>query len=91
MSDDVILISGNVAIVKSQSSICLEPSTINAQELPEFYGTVWLPIAQSEAIVEDQFTTVKLLFGSWIESGDEDTQLEELYKSRLFPSALINE
>lgn len=91
MSDDIILISGNVAIVESQSDTCLEPPTIDMQELPKLYGTVSLPIAQSEVVVEDQFTTIKLLFGSWIESGDEDKQLEELYKSRLLPSASINE
>lgn len=91
MSDDFVFTSGNIAIVKSQGSTCLEPSTINIQELLKSYGTVSLPIAQSKAVVENQFTTIKLLFGSWIESGDEDKQLEELYKSRLFPSASINE
>jgi hypothetical protein len=91
MSDDVIFISENIAIVQSQGCTCLLPSTISVQELPSFYGTVSLPIAQSEAIVEDQFTNIKLLFGSWIESGDEDKQLEELYKSRLVPSISLNE
>jgi hypothetical protein len=91
MSVDVIFISGNVAIVESQSSTCLKPSTIDIQELPELYGTVSLPIAQSKAVAEYQNTTIKLLFGSWVESGYEDEQLEELYKSRLFPSTSINE
>ncbi|OGV98195.1 MAG: hypothetical protein A3I04_05640 [Nitrospinae bacterium RIFCSPLOWO2_02_FULL_39_110] len=86
MLNDIIFVSENVAIVQSQESSCLIPSTISVQELSTLYGTVSLPIAQSEAIVEDQFTSIKLVFGSWIESGDEETQLEELYRSRLiFP------
>ncbi len=92
MSDDIILRTGNVAIVQSQGSTCLMPQTISVQDLPDFYGTVSLPIAHSTTIVtvEDKLSELKLLFGSWNESGDEDTQLDELYKSRLFPSITIN-
>ncbi len=91
MSDNVIFISENIAIVQSQDSSSLVPSTISVQELQELYGTVSLPVAPSESIVEDQFVNIKLLFGSWIESGDEDKQLEELYNSRLIPSNSLNE
>ena len=91
MLNDIIFVSENVAIVQSQESSCLIPSTISVQELSTLYGTVSLPIAQSEAIVEDQFTSIKLVFGSWIESGDEETQLEELYRSRLIPSGSLHE
>jgi hypothetical protein len=59
--------------------------------MSQFYGTVQLPIAKSQTIVRETISTVGLLFGSWVESGSEDSQLEELYKSRLFPSGTFNE
>jgi len=40
---------------------------------------------------EDKNTSIKLLFGSWVESGTEDEDLDELYKSRLLQSGLNNE
>lgn len=46
---------------------------------------------QSDAIADNKESRMKALFGSWIESGDEDMQVEELYKSRLTPSSLENE
>ncbi|MBS3155490.1 hypothetical protein J4404_03255 [Candidatus Woesearchaeota archaeon] len=43
----------------------------------DFFGTVYLyPYEEN----------LKKLFGSWKESGDEDKDLENLYKSRLIPS-----
>ena len=57
---------------------------IPAKQFFEFTGdvtkTVQLEISQLETV---QSPTTDDLFGSWIESGDEDEQLEELYKSRL--------
>jgi hypothetical protein len=60
-------------------------------ETPELYETISLEVVHSEAVVEDQIASIKLFFGSWFESGDEDKQLEELYRSRLIPSTLLNE
>lgn len=91
MSDDVIFVSKNIAIVQSQGSSCLLPSTISIQDLPASYGTVSLPIAKSKTIVEVQFNDIKLLYGSWVEDGTEDKKLEELYESRLFPSGSLYE
>ena len=80
MTDNVIVVSENVAIVQYYDSIALESPR-------ELYDTIELPVVQSRPIVEDQITDIKSLFGSWIESGDEDNQLAELYKSRLSPSS----
>jgi hypothetical protein len=45
----------------------------------------------SEAVNESACLHIKRLFGVWIESGDEDKQLEELYRSRLVPSSMPDE
>ena len=91
MSNDVIFISGNIAIVQSRENSYSTTSAISAQELAESYGTAALPVVPSKAIAEDQFISIKLLFGTWLESVDDDKQLEELYKSRLIPSISFNE
>lgn len=91
MSDNTIFIAENIAIVPAQSSVNLEPSMISTEELSGYHGTVSLHVADSASIDETQFTSIKLLFGSWVESGDEDKHLEELYKSRLVPSTLPDE
>lgn len=73
MLDNVFVISTkNVATIQSQDT--------------EFNETVSLPVAQSTAIIEDQYSSIKLYFGSWVGSGDEDKQLEEIYRARLVPS-----
>jgi hypothetical protein len=87
----MVLISKNIAIDQSQGSSCVLPPTINAQDLPECYETVFLPIAQSTSIIDDQSVNIESLFGSWIESGDEDKQLEEIYESRQIPSGSLDE
>lgn len=84
MLDEVVFVSDNIALVQYQDSISLEPPK-------ELYETFELLVVQSKPIIDDQFTDIKLLFGSWVKSGDEDKQLEELYKSRLIPSAHLNE
>lgn len=90
-SNSIILVSENVAIVQSQDSSCFNLPTISVQDLPQFYATVSLPIVSSRPLIEDQYIDVKLLFGSWVESGDEDNHLDEIYKSRLTPSCLLDE
>jgi hypothetical protein len=41
--------------------------------------------------VEDKASKLKSLFGSWIESGDEDKQLEEIYESRQITTGSLDE
>lgn len=82
----VILISANVAIVQTEDTGYAMPETISANELSDYYGTVSLPVAPSVSVVGEQYSNIKLVFGSWAVSGDEDEQLKDLYKSRLTPS-----
>jgi len=74
--DEIIITSENVAV---------------AVESPELYDTVSIRVVESEAIGDEEVTSIKLLYGSWVESGREDKQLEELYRSRLVPSVTLNE
>ncbi len=52
----------------------------------KYYGTVELSVVDSRPVAESEVFGLELLFGSWIESGDEDAQLDELYRSRALPS-----
>lgn len=92
---DRVVVAENVALVQSHDSNFLRPSIIFAQQFFDFTGdvnkTVQLEIAQGPTIDENLQPVIDDLFGSWIESGDEDEQLEELYKSRLNRSALPTE
>ncbi len=85
----------NVAIVQSQDSNSLVSPTVAALDFFNFTGdinkTVQLNISQSEAVGESPWPYIRNLFGAWIESGDEDKQLEELYKARFTPSSMPNE
>lgn len=45
----------------------------------------------SEGVTESAWLHIKSLFGVWIESGDEDMQLEELCRSRLISSSMPDE
>ncbi|MEK6775565.1 MAG: hypothetical protein AABY87_01630 [bacterium] len=90
-SNEIVIISGNVAIVQSGENKCNAPLTISVQELSEYYGTVSLPVAQSISVVDDQLSNIKLVFGSWAVSGDEDEQLDALYKSRLTSSRSLDD
>lgn len=84
MLDEVVFVSDNIALVQYQDSISLEPPK-------ELYETFELSVVQSRPVIDDKFTDIKLLFGSWVESGNEDKQLEEIYNTRLFPSIHLNE
>jgi hypothetical protein len=85
----------NVAIVQSQDSNSLLPPTVAAHDFFNFMGdinkTVQLNVSQSEAVGESPWLHIRSLFGAWIESGDEDKQLEALYQSRLIPSSMPDE
>ena len=94
---DSAIFAENIALVQSHDSNFLRPSIIFAQQFFDFTGdvnkTVQLEIAQSHAVVIDENlqSVISDLFGSWIASGNEDEQLEELYKSRLNRSTLPTE
>ena len=86
MFNDNICIMNNIAIVQSQGGFFELPPVITANDLSEYYGTVTLAVVNSKPLVEGETSGIELLFGSWIESGDEDAQLDELYHSRAIPS-----
>jgi hypothetical protein len=48
--------------------------------------TVSLPVAESRPISVTDEDGWKKLFGAWQHAGNEDQQLEEIYRSRLVPS-----
>jgi hypothetical protein len=86
MLNENICIMNNIAIVQSRGFYSELPSTITVNDLPKYYGTVELSVVDSKPVVEVEASGLELLFGSWIESGDEDAQLDELYHSRAIPS-----
>ena len=95
LDEKTVIYAENVAIVQSQDSNSLVPPTIAAHDFFSFTGdtskTVQLKVFPSEAIEERPWLYVKSLFGAWVESGDEDKQLENLYQSRLVPSSMPDE
>jgi len=86
MFNDNICIMNNIAIVQSQGVFGELPPVITVNDLSEYYGTVTLSVVDSMPVVEVESSALELLFGSWIESGDEDAQLDALYRSRAIPS-----
>ena len=80
----------NTIVVPTTSRSSVISSTIDGSELFSFARdqtkTIKLGIAPSRSISTEQNFEAKMLYGSWVESGDEDKQIEELYKSRLIPS-----
>ena len=95
LDEKTVIFAENVAIVQSQDSNSMLPPTIAAHDFFSFTGdtskTVQLKVFPSEAIEESPWLYVKSLFGAWVESGDEDKQLENLYQSRLVPSSMPDE
>lgn len=83
--DNVIIVE-NGASVLSDASNFLISSMIRAEDFLEFTGnvngTVELEAAEMP-VPGEKAKLLKELFGSWIENGDEDKQLDELYQSRL--------
>ena len=63
---------------------------ISKQLLRGVYFDFTAAVAQSKVTEGNKKSRMKALFGSWVENGDEDKQLEELYKSRLIPSSFPN-
>jgi hypothetical protein len=92
MSNNNVISAGYIEIVQTQDSKSPELLETSIQEIfRDTSGTIVFPIADSRPLIEDEYTDVKLLFGSWIESGEEDKQLESLYKSRQLPSTSPDE
>lgn len=87
---ETVIIANNIAIVQSQNSNSL--ATIPADVFFNFTGgireTVQVEGFPSEAVGESPWPFIKSLFGAWAESGKEQEQLEELYRSRLIPSSM---
>jgi hypothetical protein len=95
LDETPVIFAENVAIVQSQDSNSLVLPTITVKDFLNFTGdarkTVQLQGLPSEAVDESPWPHIRSLFGAWVETGDEDMQLEELYKSRLVPSSMPDE
>lgn len=95
VDENTIIYAENVVIVQSQDSNSLKSPAISTRDFLQFTGdifkTIQLEVFPSEAVKESPWLHIRSLFGAWIESGDEDKQLEELYRSRLIPSAMPDE
>jgi hypothetical protein len=85
-SQDNVIFVENVALVLSNDSNSLKFPIISTKEFLDFSGdvneTVELETAESKPL-DEKTRSIMELFGSWVESGDEDRQLDELYRSRL--------
>ncbi len=95
LNDRQDIFAGNVAIVQSQDCNSAAASGIAAQAFFEFTGdirkTVQVRPLSTEPSSEGALVRIRKLFGAWVESGEEDQQLEELYRSRLLPSSMPDE
>jgi hypothetical protein len=87
-----VIFTENVAIVQSQDSKSLVPPTISAEDFFKFTGdtryTIQIEGFPSEAVEESPWSYIRTLFGAWVESGNEDKQLQDLYQSRVTPSSI---
>jgi len=90
-----VIFAENVAIVQSQDSSSLMPPTISAEDFFKFTGdtryTIQIEGFPSEAVEEGPWLHIRSLFGAWVESGNEDKQLQDLYQSSLVPSSMPEE
>ena len=57
-------------------------------EISDPTETVQLEGFDSAAVEETPWLRLKSLFGAWVDDGDEDGGLDELYRSRLTPSSM---
>ncbi len=89
MKNENTLRAGNVVIIlSSDANSARQPSIAPMTTCTK---TEALPVATSVSFEKTLSPDIKHLFGSWVESGDEDAQLEELYRSRLIPSSMPDE
>ncbi len=86
-SSEAILCTGNICIVESQDSTAL-PALDIMERLRSFAGdlreTVQIAVFPQQETKEN---AMRRLFGAWVETGDEDEVLAEIYRRRLFSSS----
>jgi hypothetical protein len=83
--------NNNVVIVQSPEPSSPPQATLRVADLKNYFGTITIKRVESMPVVADEYASFRSLFGVWIERGDEDQQIKELYKSRLNPSAFVSE
>jgi hypothetical protein len=88
-----VIYADNVAIVQSQD--CNSPlfHTISTKDFFKFTGDITgtIEIRPKEAYGKNNKDQLQRLFGAWVENGDEEIKLEDLYKSRILPSFIPEE
>jgi len=88
-----VIYADNVAIVQAQD--CNSPlfHTINTNDFFKFTGDVTgtIKIRPREMAEKKNRDQLQHLFGAWVENGSEEKELEDLYKSRLFPSSISDQ
>jgi hypothetical protein len=86
--------AGSVVIVQSHDPNSLIHHAVLARIFFDPIGdtnqTVQIEGYSSDATQEISTLYLRTLFGAWIESGYEDKELDELYRSRLIPSSPIS-
>ncbi len=85
-----VIFADNVAIIQSQEGNSQLFPTISTKDFFKFTGDITgtIEIRPREMIENKNRNQLQYLFGAWIESGNEEKELEELYRSRLIPSSI---
>lgn len=84
--DEALFRTENVVMVEYHDSTDLATAG-HMWEISDPTETVQLEGFASAAVEETPLLRLKGLFGAWVESGGEDEDLDELYRSRLTPSS----
>jgi len=89
LDDKTTIFADNVAIIQSQDSNSLAHFVITAQDFAAFTGdrTKTVIVDPREAPESSRWASIRKLFGTWVEHGDEDKELEDLYLSRQIHSS----
>jgi len=88
-----IIFTDNVAIVQSEDSNSSLFHTISTNDFYKFTGDLTAtikinPVERGEVDLKDN---IDRLFGAWVQNGEEDRMLQNLYSSRLKQSSLPDE
>lgn len=84
--NDLAITAGNVTIVPCHDSTFLAPPDI-LQVLRSFLGDERESLRiEAAPLSESKDDAMLRLFGSWVETGNEDEILAEIYRSRHYPS-----
>lgn len=87
-SDGLVITADNITIVPYMETTFPTPTDLLAK-VRAFLGDVGETIRIDATIPEEsRDDAFAKLFGSWVETGDEDRDLEELYQARLIPSSM---